>query len=182
MSDSAVQYSAPSSASPAGRASDAVVFVAGLWRRLLAAILDLIFLAPVLLFLIWLACRIAGVAFPSLVSLRIESLLEIFLQGQPLHYSLLAMAVVILLLYGFLFTATVGATPGLRLMRLQVINVYGQSPPEWWRIMIRSLGCLVSCIVLGLGVLWIGFDREKRGLHDWMAGTYVIRARTCDRA
>jgi uncharacterized RDD family membrane protein YckC len=24
--------------------------------------------------------------------------------------------------------------------------------------------------------LWMGFDSEKRGLQDWIAGTYVIRA------
>jgi uncharacterized RDD family membrane protein YckC len=24
--------------------------------------------------------------------------------------------------------------------------------------------------------LWIGFDREKRGLHDWIADTYVVKA------
>jgi uncharacterized RDD family membrane protein YckC len=29
---------------------------------------------------------------------------------------------------------------------------------------------------LALGFLWIGFDREKRGLHDWLADTYVVRA------
>jgi uncharacterized RDD family membrane protein YckC len=28
---------------------------------------------------------------------------------------------------------------------------------------------------LFLGFLWIGFDSEKRGLHDWIAGTYVVR-------
>jgi uncharacterized RDD family membrane protein YckC len=27
-----------------------------------------------------------------------------------------------------------------------------------------------------LGFLWVGFDSEKRGLHDWIAGTYVIKA------
>lgn len=156
-------------------APEAVVFVAGFWRRFIAAVVDVIVVAPVLLFLSWLACKITGDSFPTLAGFRIESLLEIFLEGHSLHLSLLGMAVVILLLYDFVFTAIIGATPGLRLMKLQVINVYGESPPQWWRIMIRSWGCLASCIVLGLGVLWIGFDREKRGLHDWMAGTYVIR-------
>jgi uncharacterized RDD family membrane protein YckC len=27
-----------------------------------------------------------------------------------------------------------------------------------------------------LGFFWVGFDSEKRGLHDWIAGTYVIKA------
>jgi uncharacterized RDD family membrane protein YckC len=28
---------------------------------------------------------------------------------------------------------------------------------------------------LGLGFLWIGFDSEKRGLQDWVSGTYVVK-------
>jgi len=48
---------------------------------------------------------------------------------------------------------------------------------------LRILGLKVALLVVGfalagLGLLWIGFDREKRGLHDWIAGTYVIRTRT----
>ena len=34
-----------------------------------------------------------------------------------------------------------------------------------------------AAATLGLGFAWIGFDREKRGLHDWLAGTYVVRGR-----
>ena len=33
-----------------------------------------------------------------------------------------------------------------------------------------------SVATLGLGFFWIGFDSEKRGLHDWLAGTYVVKA------
>ena len=42
--------------------------------------------------------------------------------------------------------------------------------------MLRSGGYVAAAATLLLGFLWIGFDSEKRGLHDWIAGTYVIRA------
>ena len=40
----------------------------------------------------------------------------------------------------------------------------------------RCAGYVASVATLFLGFLWIGFDSEKRGLQDWIAGTYVIRA------
>ena len=43
------------------------------------------------------------------------------------------------------------------------------------RIDERTAGYLAGLATLSLGFLWIGFDAEKRGLHDWIAGTYVIR-------
>ena len=44
------------------------------------------------------------------------------------------------------------------------------------RTLLRTSGYVLSAVLFSLGFLWIGFDREKRGLHDWIAGTYVIRA------
>ncbi|MGA7985503.1 MAG: RDD family protein [Burkholderiales bacterium] len=39
---------------------------------------------------------------------------------------------------------------------------------------IRFLGYFVSIVPLGLGFLWIAFDRKKRGWHDLIAGTVVV--------
>ena len=38
-------------------------------------------------------------------------------------------------------------------------------------------GLLVSLALFCGWYLWIAFSREKRGLHDLLAGTYVVRAR-----
>ncbi|PYJ14581.1 MAG: RDD family protein, partial [Verrucomicrobia bacterium] len=40
---------------------------------------------------------------------------------------------------------------------------------------LRSLGTVVSVAPLGLGFLWIIWSREKRGWHDFLARTWVIR-------
>jgi uncharacterized RDD family membrane protein YckC len=152
------------------------VRVAGLWHRLTAAAIDALILSPLLIALGWLALRLTGLRLPVRPQLRLESVLELVLEGGTPLWGLIATGLVILLLYGFLFMSTSGATPGLRLLRLCVINVYGD-PPEWWRMLLRCLGFVLSVLLLGLGFLWIGFDREKRGLHDWLAGTYVIRCR-----
>jgi uncharacterized RDD family membrane protein YckC len=152
------------------------VRVAGLWRRSIATVVDAVILSPLLIALGWLAFRLTGFHLPVRPQLRLESVLELFLEGGTPLWGLIATGLVIVLLYGFVFMSTSGATPGLRLMRLRVINLYGD-PPEWWRVLLRCLGFVISVLLLGLGFLWIGFDREKRGLHDWLAGTYVIRCR-----
>jgi uncharacterized RDD family membrane protein YckC len=162
------QASSPTSA---GRS----VRVAGLWRRLVASLVDGLILSPLLILLGWLAFRITGYRLPLGPELRIESLLELVLEGGTMLYSLIGVGLVVLCLYFFLFMATTGATPGLRLLRLRVISVYGRTP-EWWRALLRCVGWVLGLLLLGLGFVWIGFDREKRGLHDWVAGTYVIRA------
>jgi uncharacterized RDD family membrane protein YckC len=150
------------------------VYVAGLWRRLAAAVVDLLCIAPAPLFLGWLLLKVTEIELPVVADLRFESILELLLEGGGPMLSFLAVVALIVMLYWFLFTVTTGSTPGLRLLRLRVVTIYGEVP-QWWRALLRSIGLLVGALLLGLGLLWIGFDREKRGLHDWLAGTYVIR-------
>ena len=56
---------------------------------------------------------------------------------------------------------------------IMVVDVYGDRPSVL-RAFVRTLGYGIAVLPFSLGVLWIGFDREKRGLHDWLAGTYVV--------
>jgi uncharacterized RDD family membrane protein YckC len=153
------------------------VNVAGFWRRLLATALDAVILLPVLALTGWLALWVTGVSPPPMREVRFETVLEMVLQGGGLLYGALGLGLGLAMLYGLLFMSTTGATPGLHVLRMRVINVYGEVP-EWWRGLLRCLGFLVSCLLMGLGFVWAGFDREKRGLPDWMAGTYVIYTRT----
>ena len=64
---------------------------------------------------------------------------------------------------------------GKRLVGVRVVTWYGE-PPTLVRSLVRTFGYLLSAALLWLGFIWIGFDREKRGLHDWIAGTYVVRS------
>jgi uncharacterized RDD family membrane protein YckC len=176
MSRSPSPSPSTASAAPAPERASRVITVrvAGFGRRVLAAAVDAVCLAPVLVFLGWIAIKVTGLRLPPGTA-RLEGVLELLIEGGGAVYALLTVALLIGLLYGFLFTAATGATVGKRLLGLRVINVYGEKPQPW-RTATRCLGVLLSAALLGLGLLWIGFDREKRGLHDWLAGTYVIRA------
>jgi uncharacterized RDD family membrane protein YckC len=149
------------------------VVVAGFWRRTLAALLDLAIIAPVLVGLVWLSKQLTGYTLPSVSKVRLETILEMIIGGEGMLYSMVAMVMVMVVLYLALFLLISGATPGLKVLKLRVINVYGQTP-ELWRVALRCFGFVLSCGLMGLGFFWIVFDREKRGLQDWVAGTYVI--------
>ncbi len=154
--------------------AEARVHVAGLWRRVAAGLIDGLILSPVLILAGWLAFRLTDMPPLSSSGFRPELLLELFLWGGLPFYSVVAIALALAQLYAFLFVTLTGKTPGLLVLRARVINIYGHQP-EWWRTLLRCSGLLLALSLLGLGLVWIGFDREKRGLHDWLAGTYVIR-------
>ncbi len=68
-----------------------------------------------------------------------------------------------------------GTTPGKRLFSLYVCGASGKPGIPVGQAMLRFVGYLVSGLALGLGFLMIAFTRERRGLHDIIAGTRVGR-------
>ena len=72
-----------------------------------------------------------------------------------------------------LFTALTGSTLGQRALGLKVVRSDG-GRPGFIRAIVRVAALLLGLLPGGLGVLWIAFDREKRGLHDHLARTYVV--------
>lgn len=65
-------------------------------------------------------------------------------------------------------------TPGKRLMSLRIVQFENRQPPTKKQFALRSIGYVIAAIPFGLGYLWIIFDKDKRGLHDYMSGTQVI--------
>ena len=77
--------------------------------------------------------------------------------------------------YFVLLWTLTGQTLGLRLMGLHVRRGDG-GHVGIGRSIVRFLGLLVAIATLGLGFLTILFDRQRRGLQDYLAGTVVERA------
>jgi uncharacterized RDD family membrane protein YckC len=67
-----------------------------------------------------------------------------------------------------------GQTPGKRLFGLKIIRVNGEAV-GFGLAFIRWLAQGLSFLVLGVGYLMIAFTRNKQGLHDKIAGTFVVR-------
>lgn len=78
-----------------------------------------------------------------------------------------------LAIYGAVMWKLRGATVGDIVFKLQVVRADGR-PVDWPTAIIRSLGCFLSAMVIGLGFFWIAFDEHKQGWHDKIAGTLVV--------
>lgn len=67
-----------------------------------------------------------------------------------------------------------GQTPGKMAVGVKIVKTDG-SPIGIGRAILRYIGYFVSAIILFIGYLWIAWDIRKQGLHDKIAGTYVIK-------
>ena len=159
------------------------VHVVGFWKRAAAAVIDLAIVVPVALIVTWIASKVAGVHLPpnNLKLTDIDLWLDLVLGKDPALVMGMVLFTAIGLVYLVVFHITAGRTLGMRVLKMKVIDIYGDRPSPR-RCLIRCAGYLASAATLFLGFLWIGFDSEKRGLQDWIAGTYVIRAETADTA
>lgn len=67
------------------------------------------------------------------------------------------------------------ATPGKMALSLKIVDAKTLGPLSTGQAIGRYLAYYVSSIPLGLGLLWVAFDRRKQGWHDKLAGTLVVR-------
>jgi uncharacterized RDD family membrane protein YckC len=160
-----------------GRREAATVYVVGFWRRAAAAFVDALVIVPAALVVALIAGKLAGVSPPATRPrlLDVDLWIDLVLATDPALVMAVVLLVAIAMTYLLVFQITAGRTPGMRLFKIKIIDVWGDRPSPG-RCAVRCLGYLVGLATLFLGFLWMGFDSEKRGLHDWIAGTYVIRA------
>ncbi|ODS63592.1 MAG: hypothetical protein ABS41_05320 [Arenimonas sp. SCN 70-307] len=67
------------------------------------------------------------------------------------------------------------ATPGKRLAGLRVTALDGGRPAPW-RVVLRFVAGVPSWLMLHLGHALAGWTKERRALHDLIAGTRVVLA------
>lgn len=153
------------------------VWVVGFWKRLAAGLIDAAVIVPSALLVIFIASKAAGVHLPArnMKLLDVDMWIDLVLASDPALVMGFVLFIAVSMTYLLVFHITLGRTLGMRVLRIKVIDVYGD-PPSPARCIARCAGYLAGLATLFLGFLWIGFDSEKRGLQDWIAGTYVIKA------
>ena len=134
---------------------------AGFWIRFLAYIIDYIIIligAVIILFVIW-------TIFPEINSFSNEEL-----EGLGTFIGFLVFA-----FYFWIGTSVHQTTIGKRVLKLKVISS-DENKVSWGKGFMREiLGKFLSSLLLGIGYLMIAFTKEKQGLHDIIAGTYVVK-------
>ena len=75
-----------------------------------------------------------------------------------------------------IFWIKLQATPGKLAVSAKIVDANTGGPASSGKLIVRYLAYFLSLIALGLGVVWIAFDRRKQGWHDKLAGTVVVRS------
>ena len=80
--------------------------------------------------------------------------------------------------YYIYFIGAKGQTLGKMALGIKVVTVDGQQVPGYVKAFLREfVGKFLSGIVIGLGYLWMLWDKKKQTWHDKIAGTVVIRVK-----
>jgi uncharacterized RDD family membrane protein YckC len=132
---------------------------AGFWIRALALVLDFLVFAFVQITFSVGAGRVFGAAVDD----------DLSYQSAVLFFTLL-----FTLLYTSAMHATAGQTIGKMLAGVRVVDGEGE-PPRFGTAVLRYVGYYASFFTFTLGFVMAGLRRDKRALHDLIAGTWVVR-------
>ena len=141
------------------------VHYGGFWRRAIAFTIDKI----ILLFISITLLIISSFIMDTGLSLDLEGITT-----GPFLISYYGTTTLLTMIYFTYFHGSVGQTPGKMILGLRVIQKTGE-PMTFGVAFLRSVGYIVSGLVFDLGFMWIAFDGRKRGWHDMIAATYVVR-------
>jgi uncharacterized RDD family membrane protein YckC len=67
-----------------------------------------------------------------------------------------------------------GATPGKKLVHIKIVDAKTHQDISNRQAITRSLGYIISMALFFIGFLMIGWRKDKRGVHDFLADTSVI--------
>lgn len=143
-----------------------VVEKGGFWIRLLASIFDFLFLNLVSIFLLafWLLILKGGK-----IMISSELLLSLFI---PYYFLIILVS---FSYYTFLH-GTKGQTLGKRIFGLKVVHISGRSL-GLSQAFVRWIGYFLCALSLSIGFFWIAFDKNKRGWHDRIANSFVVKVK-----
>jgi uncharacterized RDD family membrane protein YckC len=161
----------PKASAKADDAAAVPLAYAGFWVRGAALSLDLLILqlAWSVLAMVWGALGFAPLPAPP-TSNAWPAMMAYFQAMMPF----LAAFAGISFLYNTVFVKAFGATPGKLLLGLTVVRADGKSM-SWSVAAWRCVAISFSQMMFGLGYLMAATDPEKRSLHDYLAGTRVVR-------
>ncbi|MDE1460630.1 RDD family protein [Spartinivicinus poritis] len=135
---------------------------APLWRRLAAMIYDSLLLVAIAIVIsglhLWLSITLVGEAKATAVGFKWD-----------------LSAILLIGFFGFYayFWRRSGQTPGMIAWRIMVVNYEGRTI-SLKQCLIRFIAGIPSCILGGIGILWVLFDPKDQAIYDYAAKTEVV--------
>jgi len=151
---------------------------AGFWIRFIASFLDTLFLAlPVGIVIYFLS---DGNWFDFA---QYQQNLQMAMSGNPHaldnqpHTSFrweLLFEISVLVVTVLFWDRWRGATPGKKFVHIKIVDAKTHKDINNKEAITRSLGYIPSTLLFGIGFFMVAFRKDKRALHDLLAGTAVI--------
>jgi uncharacterized RDD family membrane protein YckC len=139
----------------------------GFWIRVVSALIDFVLMFTALFpvrFLVGSMVTVAGMDAQM-------SMHDLFLLRRIIR---IAIGILLVWIYrASMESSRFQATVGKLAMRLKVTDLEGNRI-SFGRASGRYFSKWLSAFALGLGYLMVGFDQQKQGLHDRIAGTRVL--------
>lgn len=132
----------------------------GFWIRVLAKILDTLF--------IQIGSLIIGFIVGFIVPLVAPG------NAAAVSIAAMALSLIIWLWYITYTVAKYGATPGKMIIGYKIVRTDG-SKLTYLRAFARIWAEMLSAIILYIGYMMAGWDKEKRALHDIICDTRVVK-------
>lgn len=131
----------------------------GFWIRLLAFIIDAI---------------VVGI-ISGIIGAITGTSIDPNTLGTPGAASANPYGTIISIIYTIGFWVYSGATPGKMLLGMRIVTLDADKP-TFGQAIVRYIGYIVSAVVILLGFIWIAGE-QRRGWHDRIAGTYVVKTK-----
>ena len=148
---------------------------AGFVRRAAAALLDLLPCLAVVVLPYALGALSVAIFLPPPDRFWPDHLLELLASRPMVFVHPLVFLLAVFGLYHFAWMVFHrGRTPGMRALRIAVVDAEGD-PPGPAVAALRVLGHVLSAASLGLGWAWAWISPTRRGWVEWVSGTWVVR-------
>jgi uncharacterized RDD family membrane protein YckC len=142
---------------------------AGLVSRLVAFLIDIVFISVAFVAAKWLLDAVQSVMGGGILLSRIP------IPSPEAAFVSLHVSGTMLFGVGYLllFWTASGKTPGKAVLGLRVVTRDGHRL-KLGHSLLRIVGYVLSAITFYLGFLWVAVDARQRGWHDHLAGTQVV--------
>ncbi len=154
------------------------IIYASFWERLVASLLDTLILAVPIGILVYFLSDGQWMDFEQFQNAiqmaqygnakALESMPQTDMTWELLFEALMMLVIIIF------WRRWAGATPGKKMLGIEVVNFTDNTPLTNKQIIIRYIGYLISTLPFLLGFFMVLFRQDRRALHDLLAGTAVI--------
>ena len=158
---------------------------AGFWIRFVASFLDTLFLAlPVAIVIYFLSDGnwFDFSQYQQNIAYAMSGNADKALANQPqtsIKWELL-FEVSVLIVTMIFWRRWRGATPGKKFVHIKIVDAKTFEDIDNRQAITRSFGYIVSTLAFLIGFIMVAFRKDKRGLHDMLAGTVVIYSKDTD--